>query len=137
MGRSHLEVLALSLFVASCADSTAPDYLRQGRYDLVHINGDALPILFLETPFARLYFEAGELVLNADDTFSDITEMRRDGKGTGATTTFPSDTTRGTYRIAADTVVFTTTRQVEYRMVFQASGSLVQELSGNRLTYRK
>ena len=136
MGRSALTILALLLFT-SCVDTVSPDVTRRGRYTLAHVNGDALPMLFVETPFARLYFLRGELVLNADDTFSDITDMRREPKQPGLTTSLPSDTTRGTYEMAGDTIIFSSIRGDVYRMTFQSSGSLVQELAGNKLTYRK
>jgi hypothetical protein len=138
MGRSLLTLLALSLtFGAACSDITESESSRTGRYVLARINGQILPILFIETAAARLYFLSGELRLNNDQTFTDITDMRVEPKTAGASISFPSDTTRGTYRLAGDTVVFTTTQEQEYLMVFQASGSLLQELVGNTLTYRK
>jgi hypothetical protein len=138
MGRSLLALLSLSLsFGAACSDITESESSRTGRYVLARINGEMLPILFLETSAARLYFLRGEVRLNNDQTFTDITDMRVEPKIAGASISFPSDTTRGTYRMAGDTVVFTTTQAQEYRMVFQASGSLLQELVGNTLTYRR
>ena len=138
MGRSLIKLLALSLtFGAACSDITESDPSRAGRYVLARINGEMLPILFIETPIARLYFLRGELRLNKDQTFTDITDMRLEPKSSGSSITFPSDTTKGSYRLAGDTVVLTTTQAQQYRMVFQASGSLQQELVGNMLTYRK
>jgi hypothetical protein len=136
--RSLLKLLALSLtFGAACSDITSSESSRTGRYVLARINGQMLPILFFETPAARLYFLRGELRLNDDQSFTDITDMRLEPKTSGSSISFPSDTTKGNYRMAGDTVVLTTTQAQEYRMVFQASGSLQQELVGNTLTYRK
>ena len=138
MGRSLLKLLALSLtFGAACSNITESDPVRTGRYVLARINGEMLPILFIETPIARLFFLRGELRLNNDQTFTDITDMRLEPKSAGSSISFPSDTTKGSYRMAGDTVVLTTTQAQEYRMVFLASGSLQQELVGNTLTYRK
>ena len=137
MGRFHLRVAMLSLLCAACVDNEAPETSRRGRYVLARINGDPLPVLFVETGAARLYFRSGELRLNNDETFTDITHMRRESKGDFASTSFPSDTTKGTYAMSGNTVVFTTTLKETYRMTFQSSGSLVQELAGNLLTYRK
>lgn len=135
MGRSAA-IISLLLLCLACVDTAVPETSRRGRYTLARINGDPLPILFVETAAVRLYFLRGELLLNADDTFSDITHMRREPKGVGSQT-LPSDTTRGTYRMVGDTVLFDPTRGEGYRMTFQTSGSLVQELIGNTLTYRR
>lgn len=136
MGRSARLAITLALVAGACVDSTSPESSRRGRYTLARINGDALPVLVVETPVAELYFLRGELMLNNDGSFSDITDMRRQAKPSG-TLQFPSDTTRGTYRMVEDTVFLTTTGGAFYRMTFQASGSLVQELVGNTLTYRQ
>jgi hypothetical protein len=134
MGRSAAIIPVLLLCLA-CVDTAVPEASRRGRYTLARINGDPLPILFIETSTTRLYFLRGELLLNADDTFSDITDMRVEP--TVGTVSFPRDTTRGTYRMVGDTVIFDASQGPGYRMIFQSSGSLVQELVGNTLTYRR
>lgn len=134
MGRSAA-IISLLLLCLACVDTAMPETSRRGRYTLARINGDPLPILFIETAAVRLYFLRGELMLNADDTFSDVTNMRVEPKV--GPVAFPRDTTRGTYRMVEDTVFLTTTGGAFYRMTFQASGSLVQVLVGNTLTYRQ
>lgn len=129
-------ILSLLLVCLACVDTAVPETSRRGRYVLARINGEPLPILFVETASTRLFFLRGELALNADDTFSDITHMRVEPKPFGAVE-FPRDTTTGTYRMVGDTVIFDATEGPGYRMTFQTSGSLVQELVGNTLTYRR
>lgn len=135
MGRSAA-IISVLLLCLACVDTAVPESSRRGRYTLARVNGDPLPILFIETAAVRLYFLRGELLLHADETFSDITHMRREPKPVGSVL-FPTDTTRGTYRMVGDTVIFDPNQGAGYRMTFQTSGSLVQELVGNTLTYRR
>jgi hypothetical protein len=138
MGRSTLiSILALSLLTATCTDTTAPELLRTGRYTLARINGQALPAQVHETAVARLDFHRGELRLETDATFTDVTDLKVTPKAANGTIVIRSDTARGTYRFAGDTVFLDSTRDEHYYMVFQAAGSLQQVLGESTLVYRK
>jgi hypothetical protein len=138
MGRSTLiPILALSLVTATCTDTTAPEHLRTGRYTLARINGQALPAPVHETAVARLDFHRGELRLETDATFTDVTDLKVTPKAANGTIVQRSDTARGVYRFVGDTVFLDSTRDEHYYMVFQAAGSLQQVLGESTLVYRK
>ncbi|MGQ0561758.1 MAG: hypothetical protein ACT443_07790 [Gemmatimonadota bacterium] len=125
------------LIAAACVDTTAPERQYLGRYLLSRINGQSLPAPVHETTVARLDFLRGELRLNSDNSFTDITDLKVIPKASGSETHTASDTARGTYRLVGDSVFFESTRDEHYFMTFQAAGSLVQELAGSILIYRK
>lgn len=138
MGRSNIiPILAASLLCAVCTDTTAPELIRTGRYTLARINGQALPAQVHETAVARLDFHRGELRLETDATFTDVTDLKVTPKAANGTIVIRSDTARGTYRFAGDTVFLDSTRDEHYYMVFQVSGSLQQVLGESTLVYRK
>jgi hypothetical protein len=138
MSRSKLVLLlAVALTAASCTDTTSAEYIRTGRYTLARINGQALPAQVHETAVARLDFHRGELKLNEDATFTDVTDLKVVPKAANGTIVIRTDTARGTYRFAGDTVFLDSTRDEHYYMVFQSSGSLQQLLGESTLVYRK
>jgi hypothetical protein len=138
MGRSKIiPIVVLSMLAAVCTDTTAPEFIRTGRYTLARINGQALPAQVHETSVARLEFHRGELRLETDATFTDVTDLKVTPKVAGGEVFVRSDTARGTYRFARDTVFFDSTRDEHYYMVFQVSGSLQQLLGESTLVYRK
>lgn len=125
------------LIVAGCADASGPGDSRLGRYRLARINGSELPGVVVQNAAVRLEFLSGALRLNADDSFTDSTSIKRTELVQGAVT-FLTDVASGTYRISQDTVYFDSVRPgEEYFMVFQAAGSLTQQLGGSILVYRK
>lgn len=143
MMRRFKKVGALLIAASACAtDTSGPDLSRYGRYTLRSINGDALPSVVFETSTSRLEFVGGNLRLNADQTFTDSTELKvtplfRGQQLEGGEVIQRTDVAWGLLRFAGDTVYLTSTRGESYFMVFQASGSLTQELAGSRLIYRK
>jgi hypothetical protein len=136
MVRNRFYVLALSLALPACIDTTAPDEDFAGRYTLRRINGVSPPSAVLESSVARLDFLSGTLHLHDDLSFVDSTRMRVTPLKGGEVQTL-TDVAAGTYRISNDTLHLESTRGEEYHMVIQTAGSLVQDLSGVILVYRK
>ncbi|MGQ0814688.1 MAG: hypothetical protein ACT4O1_09500 [Gemmatimonadota bacterium] len=139
MGRTQLLVsLAPALIFAACVDTAAPEITRTGLYLLSRIDGESLPAEVMRNADARLDFVRGELRLNADLTFSDITNFRIIPLSQNpAPVPLSTDSATGTYHILGDTVFFEPTRGPDYQMKFQSSGSLQQVLAGKLLLYRK
>lgn len=136
MSRRRLFSLALLLVLPACVDTTAPQENHVGRYTLRRINGNAPPSAVLESSVARLDFLAGTLRLHADLSFVDSTRLKVTPLRGGEVQTV-TDVAAGNYRISNDTLHFTSTRGESYHMTIQSSGSLVQDLSGVILVYRK
>ncbi|HEY0305980.1 MAG TPA: hypothetical protein VGC44_13500 [Longimicrobiales bacterium] len=136
MGRYRLYSLALLLILPACVDTTAPQEDHVGRYTLRRINGAAPPGAVLESSVARLDFLSGILHLRADLSFVDSTRLKVTPLRGGEVQTV-TDVAAGTYRISNDTLHLQSTRGEEYHMVRQTAGSLVQDLSGVILIYRK
>ena len=128
--------LALLLLLPACVDTTAPQENHVGRYTLRRINGNSPPSAVLESSVARLDFLAGTIHLNADLSFVDSTRMKVTPLRGGDVQTV-TDVAAGNYRISNDTLHFTSTRGENYHMKVQSAGSLVQDLSGVILVYRK
>ena len=131
-----LTALATSFILSACADTTAPDSSRLGRYTLRRINGADLPRAVYENSVAQVHFLSGSIHLRDDLTFTDSTHVRvfrtREGD------TFTSiDVATGTFRLTSDTLYLQSTRGESYYMTFGTSGSLLQTLEGSILLYRK
>ena len=131
-----LALLATSLLASACSEPSAPGDDRLGRYTLRRINGGDLPRAVYQNAVAQIEFVSGALVLRDDLTFIDSTHVRvfrtREGD------TFTSvDVASGTFRLTADTLYLQSTRGEEYFMTFGSSQSLLQELEGSILLYRK
>jgi hypothetical protein len=136
MARKTLFSLVAFLLLPACVDTTGPDNPHVGRYTLRRINGTEPPAAVLESTVARLEFLSGALHLRTDETFIDSTRLKVTPVK-GGDIQFVTDVASGTYRVADDTVHFASTRGEAYHMVFQVAGSLVQNLSGTILVYRK
>jgi hypothetical protein len=136
-------LLALCVLAASCGDdASGPESSRFGRYVLRSLNGNNVPTIQAENANARLEFLSGSLRINSDNTFTDSTEIRvtpmfRGDPLPGGEVQHYYDVAWGLHRISGDTVYFSSIRGERYHMVFQASGTLTQELAGNRLQYRR
>lgn len=137
MGRSQILVGLGALLLAACTDTTASEFNPFGRYTLARINGESLPAQVHQTSVATLVFTRGELRLNSDFTFTDVTDLKVTPRSSGGETRTASDTARGMFRLVGDTVFFDSTRGENYYMTFQASGSLMQRLGESLLLYRK
>ena len=134
--------ILLSLLVIGCGDASGPETSHFGRYVLRTLNGKAVPTIQSENANGRLEFLSGSLRINSDNTFTDSTEIRvtpmfRGEPLPGGEVQHYYDVAWGLHRISGDTVYLTSIRGEHYFMVFQASGSLTQQLSGNLLQYRR
>jgi hypothetical protein len=138
MSRSSLAGLVAALLLSNgCAtDTLAPGNDRFGRYTLRTINGSGVPALVFESTSARLEFVSGSLRLNRDNSYTDSTDVKVTPLK-GGDIRRVIDVAAGTYRFSGDTVFFDSTRGEHYHMVFQVAGSLMQELAGALLVYRK
>ena len=128
--------LLLLVITSACVDPAGPEELRFGRYTLRRMNGDALPGVLVENSIARLEFLSGALWLHRDGTFTDSTHAKLTALTSG-TVKMVNDVAAGTFRMSRDTLYLNSTRGEHYHMIFQAAGSLTQELSGSTLVYRK
>jgi hypothetical protein len=137
MSRKRLAYLALLFLVPACVDTTAPQEDHYGRYTLRRINGLAPPGAVLESAVARLDFLGGTLHLNKDLTFVDSTRMKLTPLKNGGDVQTVVDVAAGLYRVSNDTLHLESSRGEKYHMRIQSSGSLVQDLSGIILLYRK
>ena len=136
MARKRLSILVALLTLPACVDTTAPQEDFYGRYTLRRINGIAPPGAVLESSVARLDFLSGIIHLRNDLSFVDSTRMKVTPLRGGDVQTV-TDVAAGTYRVSNDTLHLESTRGEKYHMLFQTAGSLVQDLSGVILVYRK
>lgn len=136
MARTKALSLLTALLLSACIDTAGVDDLRYGHYTLDRMNGMALPGTLISNSIARLEFLSGSLWLHRNGNFSDSTKARVTSVREG-TSQLVTDVAAGTYRIAGDTLFLNSTRGERYHMVFQAAGSIMQELSGSTLVYRK
>ena len=79
--RIHTTILALAasaLVAAACggSDSTAPDLSHVGAYDLELIDGAPVPASIFSVPGYHLDVIAGQLTLNANNTFVESITVR-------------------------------------------------------------
>ena len=136
-------LLAMLLITTACNDeTTGVKDDRFGRYTLRTMNGRPVPAIQNETANGRLEFLSGALRLNADNTFTDSTEIRvtpmfRGSPLPGGEIRHTYDVAWGLHRISGDTVYLSSIRGERYFMVFQAAGSLRQQLAGTDLQYRR
>jgi hypothetical protein len=70
-----LAAAAMAIITTGCTDSTGPDILaRVGRYRLVSVNGEPLPLTLVGDVTFRVTLTDGGLRLNANSTFTqDVT----------------------------------------------------------------
>jgi hypothetical protein len=137
MVRKRLYTVAMLFLLPACVDTTAPQEDHYGRYTLRRINGVAPPGAVLESSVARLDFLGGTLHLNKDLTFVDSTRMKVTPLRNGSDVQTVVDVAAGFYRISNDTLHLESSRGEKYYMRIQTSGSLMQDLSGVILLYRK
>lgn len=135
-------VALVMVFAACTADSSGPENTRLGRYRLNTIDGRTVPTVYLESANSRMEFLSGALRLNGDGTFTDSTEVRvtpmfQGQPLAGGEVVHRFDVAWGLHRMSGDTVYLDSVRGEHYFMVFQAAGSLMQELAGALLLYRR
>jgi hypothetical protein len=137
-----LAAFLIGSVLASCNDDAAGvNDTRFRRYTLRSIDGRPVPTIFQENANSRLEFLSGALRLNTDGTFTDSTELRvtpmfRGQPLPGGEVQHYYDVAWGLHRISRDTVYLSSLRGEEYHLVFQAAGSLTQQLGGGLLNYR-
>ena len=67
-----LAAAAMALIATGCSDSTAPKNLAHvGRYGLVSVDGETLPLTLVDDPTLKLTLTEGALTLNANSTFTE------------------------------------------------------------------
>ena len=128
-------IVAVSLAVGGCFhDSTAPvPATIHGRWVLKSMDGAPVPQIYAEVTNFKLEIVRGTLVLNADNTFSDTTDIRRTENQLARRVI---DVAEGTFTQVADTVKLNSTRGEKYFMIF-ANRSLTQNLGGKILLYKR
>lgn len=143
MKAGMLLTAVMALLLSGCGDDIAsPNTARFGRYLLNSIDGRPVPTIYLESANSRLEFLSGALRINEDGTFTDSTEIRvtpmfRGEPTPGGEVVHRYDVAWGLHHISGDTVYLNSLRGEHYFMIVQASGSLTQELVGQRLHYRR
>jgi hypothetical protein len=125
---------AVLLLLASigCGDSTGPEDVA-GRYTLRTINNAPPPVIVDEAVGYRLEITGGEVNLDSDESFSDIT-LFRETFGTQVTT--DSEVAVGDYVISGNTVTFTTTDGDSYSMTLSGR-TLTQNVQGIIFVYQR
>lgn len=123
----------VALAASGCRDAAAPvANLHVGTYTLREINGHAPPQIVSDDENGTVSIVAGSVILNADNSFVDSTELQIiDAGGVGAR----HDVGRGSYRFSNDTVFFRI-QESEYVMI-RNGAELVQDFDGIELVYRR
>jgi hypothetical protein len=65
-----LALATTTLVAAGCSDSNAPTAGHVGRYALVSVNGQPLPVKLIDDPTLSVTVTAGALTLNANSSFT-------------------------------------------------------------------
>lgn len=103
---SRITIAALLVSIAACSDSSGPEPIT-GTYTLRTVNGTALPYLAASETSGgvttRVEVTAGNVVLNADLSFTSSITLRQT---VGSTVTTTASTTVGTYTIAGSQITF-------------------------------
>lgn len=122
-----LLVAATALLAAGCHDSNAPAPSHVGRYGLVSVNGEPIPLKIIDDPTLTVTLTDGALTLNANSTFTQDVTLAVAANG------FPSTPQRlscgGTYTRSENTFALTGTATEECSAM-TATGVL----DGNTLT---
>lgn len=121
-------------FVAACGGDggSGPNTEHVGTYTLQTINGAALPFL-LQSGTTRIEVTGGRVSLNADGTFSDITDLRVTQGTTVATT---QEGTLGAYQRSGNNITLVPASGGSYSMAYSGN-TLTQVESGATLVYRR
>jgi len=103
-----MALLVGSLCVAGCDDNNlnfVTPLNGVGTFALVSVNGSALPAILADTvsPPIRITALSGQIVLNANNTFSNLVELQQDFAGTITTST---RSCTGTWSNNGNTITF-------------------------------
>ena len=127
--RTLLTAMAMALVATACGgDSTGPKELAwAGRYGLVSVDGETLPLTLVDDPTLKLTLTEGALTLNANSTFTQEVTVAVVANG------FPSPAQRlscgGSYTRSGNTFTLTGTETL------QCSGmTATGVLNGNTFT---
>lgn len=122
-------ILALSLPLAACGDSTGPGEQRvDGTYNLIQLNSQALPVTIQQSTAGRVEVTGATLVLRPDFSYRETINLRG-VPATGAPITQDA-IEDGSYTVVGNSITFT----------IPASGgnpsfSYTGAVSGNTVTY--
>jgi hypothetical protein len=129
----RLLILTAAMAALGCKDTVAPTPASPaGQYPLRSVNGNPPPQIVLSDADGTVSFVGGLVILRADGTFRDSTDIEI-VTSEGVARTF--DVGSGTYRLSNDTVFFTI-GQSEYVMV-RNGVELRQDFDGIELVYRR
>jgi hypothetical protein len=117
-------VLALSAFsILACGDSSGPDFSSAvGTWNLVTVNGSALPFTVELSQIYRLELLSDVFVASENGTYTESSTLRETESGTATTTTEQSN---GTWTQTGNTVTVTESGGTE---------SATATISGNTIT---
>jgi hypothetical protein len=115
-----------------CADGTGPDALP-GLYLLTTVDGITLPVIIASDVDYTEEMLSGEVRLDEDGTFADITATRITSGGNVRIEIIEAT---GTYRLEGDQVVFELGNGGTYRMT-HSRRTLTQDWFGFELLYAK
>ena len=116
----------------SCRDSTGPGSVT-GTYILRTADGIQVPVVLYSDDTETDELVSGEVQLNPDGTFRDITAERITVNGEVQINAVEAT---GTYSLARDTVTFRMVNNGQYRMRV-ARDSLIQDWFGIELVYTR
>lgn len=99
-----LALAATATIATGCNDSNAPDLVHIGRYDLVSVDGETLPLVLVDDLSLKLTVTSGGLTLRSKGRFSqDITLEVVAGGQPASTEHLSCD---GTYERSGDSFTF-------------------------------
>lgn len=130
-----LAALVAAVAAFGCRETTAPAPAGPaGEYALRTIDGNPPPQIVFTNAEATISFVGGLVLLRANGTYVDSTEVEI---VTATTVARQHDVGRGTYRVSNDSVYFKgETTATEYAMV-RNGAELVQQFDGIELVYRR
>jgi hypothetical protein len=79
--QTRLLVLAVGLLAAGCSDATGPEPSPLGRYFLISVAGDPLPIVTVQSPSGSLELVAGSIELVDQETCLGARTLRQTFQG--------------------------------------------------------
>jgi len=103
-----LAIATMAFIATSCGgDSTGPkDLLYTGRYGLVSVDGETLPLVLYDTPTLKLTVTDGALTLNSNSSFTE--EVRLDVVANGFPAAPELLTCRGSFQRSGNSFTLTT-----------------------------
>ena len=128
-----LTILGVLLLAGCYEEVGGPSPTIFGRYSLRTVDGEAVPVILTDIPNFKVEIMTGTIFLNADNTFTDSTEVRRTD---GQVARIVTDVAHGSFVRTGDTIDLNSTRGEHYSMTI-ADRTLTQNLGGNILLYRK